>query len=569
MLRKKIDSNIRIKVPEKLEPLFRGAGRHTYIYGGRGSGKSHGVAQYCLFRAAQAPIKVLCTRELQNSIADSVHALLSKKIASMGLQGFFTIYKDRIVGENGSVFIFKGIHNNVGEIKSMEDISIAWCEESQTISRESIDVLTPTIRAPGSVIIYTFNPYKDSDPVFMDMMNAEEDDLVIRMNHGDNPWFPEELRLEMERDRRNDYSKYLWVWEGECLGISDAQIFRGKYEVAEFDTPPNAEFHFGVDWGFSNDPVALIRSFIIGNTLYIDQCAGEVGCDIVETPALFDRVEGASIYPVYADSSRPETISHMRSRGYNVISTKKGAIEDGIEFLRSFSRIVIHPRCSAVAEEFDLYQYKVDRQTGEILREPMDKYNHFIDALRYSMTTVMWASSNGKVYEQFTASCICPDERPAGTVYFGTLFLPGKILWVAACVAGGRIMILDSFQQKMIDFVKARERYPGCEYVWMPFATLKDIQQNYVGDCTEAGVEPAVPGVLPAEGEGTKLVNDLFTRGALSVMEGAWILISCLNERVFLADGKIERSSSEQDNARFCRLFEYLVWRIKGRLLNE
>ena len=571
MLKTAVDTNINLKVANVYKPLWKNAKRRNYIYGGRGSGKSHDVAEYCLFRAYQSKIKVLCTRELQNSIADSVYSLLKNKITDMHLDFFFTVYKDRIVGNNGSEFIFKGIHNNVSEIKSMENISIAWLEESQSLSRESIDVIVPTIRAPGSILIFTFNPYKDNDPIYIEMKNATEDDLVIKANYSDNPWFPEELRLEMERDKKNDYQKYLWVWEGECLGLSDAQIFRGKYVVENFETPKNADFHFGADWGFANDPTTLVRSFIVGNDLYIDMCAGKVGCDLEDTPSLFNEVQGSSIYPIYADSARPETISFMRSKHYNVIAAEKwnGSVEDGIQYLRSFSCIHIHERCKAVAEEFDLYQYKVDRQTGEVLRVPVDKFNHYIDAIRYSLTVPMRSANNGKVYDNFRVENICKDEKASGDVYLGTFALPGRILWVSACVISGEIKILDAFSQSVIDFKAVKDKYPDCNLVWMPYTTLKDIQQNYVDDCVDNDIEPAVPGILPAEGEGTKLVNDLFDRHSLSIMESAWTLISCLNERVFLADGKIERSSKEQENTRYCRLFEYLTWRIMGRLQNE
>lgn len=563
---------VKLTVPQIFKPLFKGAKRRNFIYGGRGSGKSHAVAQYCLFRAYSEKIKVLCTRELQKSIADSVHALLCDKIEQMGLQDFFTIYKDRIVGANGSVFIFAGVRQNVNEIKSMEGINICWVEEAQSMTRESLDVLIPTIRAEGSVVIFTFNPYKDTDPVYVESQNPDENTLCIHANYNDNPFFPEVLRLEMERDKKNDYEKYLWVWEGQCLGLSDAQIFRGKYVVEPFDTPKNAEFRFGADWGFANDPTAVIRSFVVGNTLYIDQCAGRVGCDLEDTPALFDQVEGTSLYPIYADSARPETISFMRNRRYNVIAAEKwaGSVEDGLQYLRSFSKIVIHPRCEAVVEEFDLYQYKVDRQTNEVLREPVDKYNHFIDALRYSYTVQMRGENNGKMYERFDRECISPDFSAAGgTVYCGTFALPGKVLWVAATVSAGKVYALDSFSQNAVDFKKAAEKFPKSELVWMPLERLADVQQNFVSDADEAGFEPSVPGVLPADGEATKLANDLFERGSLKVCEGDFNLISCLNERVFLPEGKTERGSKEQENARLCRLFEYLVWRIWGRMAYE
>ena len=192
------------------------------------------------------------------------------------------------------------------------------------------------------------------------------------------------------------------------------------------------------------------------------------------------------------------------------------------------------------------------------------------DALRYSYTMYMRGQNNGKVYELFDTDCICKDESTNGqTVYLGTLALPGRILWVSATVNQGRIKIIDAFPQTVIDFKAVAEKYPRSELIWMPLEKLADVQQNYISDCVDADIEPAVGGVLPAEGEGTKLVNDLFEKHSLYVMEGAWTLISCLNERVFLSDGKVERSSKEQENHRYCRLFEYLVWSIIGRLQCE
>ena len=571
MLRTVKKQDIKLTVPKVFEPLFKTPKRKNFIYGGRGSAKSYSVAQYLVFRAYQKKVKILCTRELQKSISDSVHALLSEVIEKMGVSDFFEIQKNAIYGKNGSSFIFAGIRSNSSEIKSLQGVDIAWFEEAQAMSRESYDVLVPTIRNENSILIFTFNPFKDTDPVYVEMGNADENTLVIKANYTDNPYFPEVLRIEMERDKKNDYDRYLWIWEGQCLGLSDAQIFRGKYTVKEFTTPKNAEFHYGCDWGFATDPTVIVRSFIIGNTLYIDQCAGQVHCDLEDTPSLFNQVEGTSIYPIYADSARPETISFMRSKHYNVIAADKwaGSVEDGITYLRSFSEIVIHPRCKGVIEEFELYQYKVDKQTGEVLREPVDKFNHYIDSIRYSHTVSMRGKNNGKVYEKFTGDCITDNDMPMDTVYLGTLALPGKILWISAFVSQGKIKVIDAFSQGVIDFKQVAEKYPKCECIWMPLEKLSDVQQNYVADCVEAEIEPAVPGVLPAEGEGTKLVNDLFERNSLQVMEGAWTLISCLNERVFLSDGKIERSSKEQENARYCRLFEYLVWRIVGRLQAE
>ena len=222
-----------MQIPEVFRPLFERPKRKNILYGGRGSAKSHTVARYVLTRAYEKPIRVLCTRELQKSIAESVHQLLSDCIEEMGLTDFFAVQRDRILGKNGSEFIFAGVRQNTNEIKSMENITICWVEEAQAMTQQSLDVLIPTIRAPGSILIFTFNPFKDSDPIYVMSQNPDDDTLVIKANHDDNPFFPEELRREMENCKKTDYDKYLWVWEGQCLGISKAQIFRDKYEVKD------------------------------------------------------------------------------------------------------------------------------------------------------------------------------------------------------------------------------------------------------------------------------------------------------------------------------------------------
>lgn len=571
MIRTVKKQTVKLTVAKIFKPLFTNPKRRNFIYGGRGSGKSYTVAEFVVMRAYMKKTKVLCCRELQKSIADSVHALLCEVIEKMGLTDFFEIQKNAIYGKNGSQFIFAGIKSNVGEIKSMQGIDVCWCEESQALSRESYQILVPTVRAEGSIIIFTFNPYSDRDICWIESQNPDENTLCIKANYCDNPWLPDVLKLEIERDRK-DPVKFDWVWNGNPVGLSDAQIMRGKYEVKAFETPKNVEFHYGADFGASQDPNVLLRCFIVGNTLYVDQEACEIDCDLDNLPTLWDKVEGSRLYPIYADCSRPETIAFMRKRGFNAVPCDKwaGSVVEGIQFLRAFEKIVIHPRCKELIEESELYQWKVDKQTGEVLNEPVDKWNHAYDSLRYSVTTLIRGMNNGKVYEKFEAENICKDEGCNGQeVYLGTFALPGRILWISATVNQGKIKVIDAFAQGVIDFKAVKEKYPRSECVWMPLEKLADVQQNYVSDCVDADIEPAVGGVLPAEGEGTKLVNDLFERKSLSVMEGAWTLISCLNERVFLADGKVERSSKELENTRYCRLFEYLVWRIIGRLQCE
>ena len=190
---------------------------------------------------------------------------------------------------------------------------------------------------------------------------------------------------------RIDPEAYQHVWEGFCRQVSDAVIFRGRYEVSTFDTYPDARFYYGMDFGFSQDPQALVRCWIKDNILYIDQEAYGLGVELDDLAEFIERVPGASEWPIKADNSRPETISHARRRGFNMTAAQKwsGCVEDGIAVMKGFEKIVIHERCKHVAEEFRLYSYKVDKQTNDILPKIEDKHNHCIDAIRYSLDGVI------------------------------------------------------------------------------------------------------------------------------------------------------------------------------------
>jgi phage terminase large subunit len=357
------------------------------FYGGRGSGKSWSVARALLLLGYEKPMRILCAREIQRSISDSVHKLLCEQIDAIGLSGAYTITRDAIRCTSGTEFIFKGLRSNPQEIKSTEGIDICWVEEAAAVSADSWDILIPTVRKPNSEIWLTFNPLDESDPTYQRfVLNAPEDALVRKVNYDENPYFPDVLRREMEWLKARDYESYLHIWEGEVRKHSNAVIFAGRFRVEEFETPKDARFYHGADWGFANDPTALVRCFIQDRTLYIDKEAWGVGVEIDETPALFDTIETARSWPIKADNARPETISYVKRQGFYISGAKKWAhnAEDGIAFIKSFD-IVIHPRCRHTIDEFNHYSYKVDKQTGDILPLIVDAWNHCIDALRYSL----------------------------------------------------------------------------------------------------------------------------------------------------------------------------------------
>lgn len=682
-------SQINLEIPEKLLFLINKKIRYKVAFGGRGSSKSWSFARALLYLAMFSKIRILCTRQLQTSISNSVHKLLSDSISDMGLSKYFEITRETIRCYNGSEFFFKGIQNNINEIKSIEGIDICWVEEAQSVSQDSWDVLIPTIRKEGSEIWVSFNPDREEDATYkLFVTNKRDNCKSILVNFSDNPWFPNTLREEMEYCKRTDFGKYEHVWLGKTVLNTDSQVFNGKFDIKDFESPEDARFFYGADWGFAClkgdtlvstkkgdvplkdinvgdevltrkgykkvlftknkgykkvyeldfgygssiiatgdhkiftyngwkrvdelerneelcviksslmvklikgirkvstqitstiktekktgyitetcgniikaifqkamlytistvihsitilktllvlllmsiqrytitiilaqyqkkdcvklekrtdiqkkigrkgkksqlkqfnikeeyvksvknlskllmftkssvvriveksliqgiakknmfvksavkhllqqlmgaerhvrksvpinlvelidkeevfditvedcpeyfangvlvhncDPTVLTRSYILDRSLYIDYEAFGVGVELDEIPQLFDSVPDSRKWKILADCARPETVSHIRNKGFIIESCPKwkGSVEDGIEYLRSFEKIYIHPRCKHTYNEFKFYSYKQDRNTNEVLPILLDKDNHAIDSLRYALNS--------------------------------------------------------------------------------------------------------------------------------------------------------------------------------------
>jgi phage terminase large subunit len=388
-------------LPRKLGGLFKPK-RYKVLWGGRGGAKSWGVAKTLLMMAAHTKLRILCARELQVSISESVHKLLADQIANEPwLRARYEVQKTTIIcTATGSEFFFVGIKNNVTKIKSFEGADICWAEEAEKVSNHSWQVLIPTIRKPGSEIWVTFNPDLETDPTSVRfLLNAPPGAWVQKIGHEDNPWLPKELREEMEYLYKIDPEAAAHVWGGGFRTNSEAQIFRGKYRVEAFTPEPDWDGpYYGADWGFSVDPTALVQLFIHDNTLYIYNEAYGHHVDIDDTPELFDGIPGARKAKIRADSARPETISYMNRHGYGGVtgaSKWQGSVEDGIAFLRSFKAIVIHPRCKHAQEEARLYSFKVDRLTKDVTTDIEDKHNHIWDAVRYALEPLIKQSTLG------------------------------------------------------------------------------------------------------------------------------------------------------------------------------
>lgn len=242
----------KVQIPIEFKELFNPIWRYLVFYGGRGSGKSHSVARSLLLRGRQQRIRILCTRELQKSIKDSVHKLLSDLIEQYGFTDYI-VMKDSITNRiTGSEFIFMGIRHNVTEIKSTEGIDVCWVEEAQSITEESLGILTPTIRKEGSQIIFTFNRFNELDPVYERfVVQKPAGTYVAQVNfdvlekHG---LLPDVIRLEIDADRENP-SLFAHKWLGEPISQSDFAILPrdGVLEAMNRDTAAEGKLVVGVD----------------------------------------------------------------------------------------------------------------------------------------------------------------------------------------------------------------------------------------------------------------------------------------------------------------------------------
>lgn len=394
----------RIKLPEKIVKLFapsRGELRYRVAYGGRGSGKSYSFALMAAVWGYVEPLRILCTRELQVSIKESMHAEIKNAIeAHKWLSLHYTVGENFIRGANGTEFIFRGLRHNISAVKSMAQIDLCICEEAADIPEYSWQALLPTIRAPKSEIWCLYNPKNKTDPV--DVMFRQQTPprcMAVEVNHSDNPFFPSVLEEQRKHAQLNMPPEvYAHIWEGAYLEASDAQIFNGKWRTDEFTPGKDWIPYFGADFGFSQDPSTLVKAYIHDGDLYIEREAYAVGVELDDMPALYDSIPGSRDYVIRADCARPETISHLKRRGFKIEAAPKwsGSVEDGIEHLRgAYRKIIIHPRCKNMINEARTYSYKTDRLTGDILPIILDANNHLWDALRYALSPMIKRKARG------------------------------------------------------------------------------------------------------------------------------------------------------------------------------
>jgi len=351
------------------------------------------VRGYMAAESGQSGV-ILCAREHLNSLDESSLEEVKQAIRSVPwLNDYYEIGEKYVRTHNRLVsYVFAGLRTNLDSIKSKARILIAWIDEGEQVSEIAYQKLLPTVREESSEIWVTWNPEKDGSPTDTRYRkNPPDGAKIAEVNYPDNPWFPATLEAQRQEDqRRLDPATYAHVWEGAYLENSDAQVLHGKVRVAEFE--PGKDWdgpYFGLDFGFANDPTAAIKAWMHNGTLYIEHEASKVGLELDDTTQFIKaRVPGIESHNVRADSARPESISYLKRNGLPRIQAVKkwpGSVEDGIQHLRSYREIVVHPRCTETIRETRLYSYKVDRHTGDILTKVVDANNHQMDALRYAL----------------------------------------------------------------------------------------------------------------------------------------------------------------------------------------
>lgn len=392
----------RIEEIPKITRNFAKPARTRVFKGGRGSGKTRGLALRSALRVYQlAEMGVegvfLASREHLNSLDESSMEEIKAAIRSQDwLAAYFDVGEKYIRTRNRRIsYAFAGLRHNLDSIKSKARIIGNWTDEGEGVSEPAWRKLVNTLREEGDGWLaenwISYNPESPESATNKRFVETPAEDCVVTtVNWSDNPWFPDILNRARLDDQKHRPETYDHVWEGEFLTLTEAQVFSGKFTVEEFEPEPTWDGAYqGLDFGFSQDPTAAVRAHIHDRTLYIRSEAGKVRLELDDTAGFIgERIEGFDRYVTRADSARPESISHLTRHGMpkvQAVEKWKGSVEDGVAYIRSFDRVVIHPDCPQTAREFRLYSYKVDPRSGDIKPDIADAHNHFIDALRYAL----------------------------------------------------------------------------------------------------------------------------------------------------------------------------------------
>ena len=388
--------------PDKLDFLFQ-PHRYKVAYGGRGSGKSWGFARALLLQASNKPLRILCAREIQRSIRQSVHQLLTDQIQALGLGPFYEVLESEIRGINGSLFSFTGLANNTVEsIKSFEGVQVVWCEEAQTISKKSWDILIPTIRKPDSEIWVSFNPNIDTDNTYQRfVIDPPENAKVVKINWQDNPWFPQVLEDERQHSLKTN-PDYANIWEGDCKAAVDGAIYSNEIREAQEGNrittvpyDPMMKVHVVMDLGW-NDSMSVILcqkgisdlriiGYIEDDHRTLDSYSAQLKNLSYNWGTMFLPHDGQS--KDFKHGISAEEI--MKKLGWDVRIVPRQDIESGIKLVRmNFHRIYFDKSAQRLVECLKNYRRSINSATNEPGAPLHDEYSHGSDCLRYLCTSI-------------------------------------------------------------------------------------------------------------------------------------------------------------------------------------
>lgn len=388
-----------VEVPAKVLPLFT-PNRYKILHGGRGSAKSWSVARALVSLAAAKPIRVLCARETQKSIQESVHRLLKDQIELMGLSGLFDVQETRIIGKNGSDFAFAGIRQQgVTNLKSFEGVDICWVEEAQVVTKKSWDILIPTIRKPNSEIWVTFNPELDTDETYSRFVaDPPEGAWVAEVNFSDNPWFSPELERERQDMLKRDPVGYRTVWEGKCRPAVEGAIYSREIEALVSDGrirnvpyDPMLKVHTVWDLGF-NDSMAIICVQAVAGEIrivkYIEDSLRTLADYVADLQAMrwnwgTDFLPHDARAKDFKSGKSAEEIMRALQRNPRIVPNL--GVEEGIRASRLvFSRCYFDKTNTAgLVNALKRYRRHVHQTTQEPGQPLHDAASHGADAFRY------------------------------------------------------------------------------------------------------------------------------------------------------------------------------------------
>lgn len=385
-----MEKQIIMEIPREFECLFNDDWREAAIYGGRYSLKSHTVARFLIINAREKKTRIACFRELQNSIADSSHQLLADLIKKYELSDF-EVTNNAIVNKlNGSDFIFKGLYHNEQSIKSIEGIDIAWVEEAQTVSNKSLEVLTPTIRKPGSKIIYTYNRLLEEDPVHNRLvLEGRPRTLIINVNYDiaiKYGWMPDEVLREIEDDKEHRPGLYKHKWLGEPIN-QERRIYKDWRMIDEL--PPEARLEARwLDFGYTNDPSAIGSIYYYNGGWILHELLYRKGMSNKQLADFLNALDKPGTL-IKADSAEPKSIDELRSYGLDVVPCTKGkdSVNAGIQLIQD-QPISVTKSSLNIWNEYRNYIWDVD-QNDKILNKPdVTCMNHHMDGIRYAMESL-------------------------------------------------------------------------------------------------------------------------------------------------------------------------------------